>query len=168
MNRLLGRNATQFEIDNWRDLNFPHVYNWKEKIIILPEEFFNTQGPESLYWKQLAEIRSKTGLNGSVLCRNIGVQAKSFDGLLEVLFEELVKKERMTAEDSKEGDYLVNGRGIEINYPEGLDFHGRRAFSSKFYYLRIKEDALSYSRAFKRGLITITQVVDKVIGESEY
>jgi hypothetical protein len=168
MDKILGREATISEIENWRNLKFPNVYFLKEKRIILPEEFFNKKGPESLYWKQLAEIKSKSDTNGEVFCNNFGIKTIGFDGLFETLFEELVKQGKMTANYPKIEDYLIQDDGIGIIFSCGFDHHGRNYLGSKGYFPKIFEDAREYARHFKSGIVRITQIKDNVKGEKKY
>ncbi len=161
----LGKIVSEEELRrklNDNSFSEPCVLDFIGKRIFLLDEFFKRQGPESLYWGDVAALEIYPGDSG-VLYRNIGVNgANNFDGFFGKLLDRLVLKESMRKseypDDIVKGDYLIDGEGISVKRcPREGDAMGNPMVN--FYYPKLETDAFEYARAFCSGSSTISKAV---------
>ena len=152
---MLGRKASEEELERFVYGDTNGVADFIEKRIILPKEFYTPSGSTSLNWKELAKIKETRG--------DYPRYAKfkgGFDGFLGEFLQDLTEKGLMTRGQPCKGDYyLINVGGINVKFPDDFDWHGRRAFSTKVYYPRIKEDAEEYAKHFYGDDVYLAQII---------
>ncbi len=136
------------------------VINTREKRIILPEEFYNREGPHNLHWDELDKVRRGAGCNGHIYSAGCG---GNFDVFLNGFLQELTEKGLMNKGDLQEGDYfLINRGGIDVSLPSDETGPCGRLTDEVTYYPKVKEDAEEYVKHFWSGAlfpVYVSQVV---------
>jgi hypothetical protein len=146
----IGNKTSKRELKKfWTEGKSDGIVDYNHKRIILPKEFYTPNGPASFNWEELNYIcKSENG--GGVVVHFPG----GFYGLLDSFCKELTTKNLMSESDICEGDYyLINVGGIRVRYSDGQDLHGRKTFSEKLYYPRIKADAEEYAKHFYKDTV---------------
>jgi hypothetical protein len=162
---MIGKKATKSELEKALHLQKPCVLDYKQRKIYQPTDFFITNGQDaSLYWKELADFRIRSGCNGSMVFPKF----RDFDTFLDSLLDELADSSKMTRDSPNKGDYyLINVGGITVDIRDGADPHGRTDYSPKTYFPRIKADAEEYAKYFFKDALYPVYVAQIISTPSE-
>jgi hypothetical protein len=160
---MIGRKVTTKKREAIWDSEKKAVINWRENIIIEPEELYTPDKDTTLNWRILAQLEGKGGTNGDVLFPGYH---NDFHFMLGELIDSI--KEKKFVHYKEPGCWIFDNnhsRGIMVCKGYGSDDHGRTGSIMECRYPLLKADAREYATNFFSGLTYIAQVKEKVVSK---